>query len=98
MKSPYDLIIKPVLSEKSMDGVPAKHYTFIVAKDANKTEIRQALEEIFGVKVESVNTVTTLGKIKRQGKFEGRRSTIKKAMVILKQDSKGIDFFDNMTQ
>lgn len=97
MKSPYDVIIKPVISEKSIDGVPFKQYTFVVDKSANKTEIRQAVEYIFNVDVESVNTVSRLGKIKRQGRTSGRRPSTKRAIVTLKPDSKGIEFFDSMT-
>ena len=96
MKSAYDIIKKPVLTEKSYDHLPDKTYTFEVAKDANKIEIRQAVEEIFGVKVEKVNTVVTQGKIKRMGRYEGRTKTVKKAYVILKKDSKAIEFFENM--
>ncbi|MGI6116723.1 50S ribosomal protein L23, partial [Luoshenia tenuis] len=94
----YDLIVKPVLSEKSMDAAADKQYTFVVNKNANKTEIRQAVEEIFGVKVESVNTVRTMGKIKRQGRTFGRTPEVKKAIVTLKSDSKGIEFFDSLAQ
>lgn len=99
MKNPHDIIIKPVLTEKSYDYIPAKTYTFVVDKHANKTEIRQAVEAVFpGVKVDSVHTVNRLGKIKRQGRYEGRRASTKKAYVKLKKDSKGIEFFDNMSQ
>lgn len=98
MKDPHDVLIKPVLTEKSYDYLPSKTYTFIVDKRANKTEIRQAVEAVFGVKVDSVHTVNRLGKIKRQGRFEGRRASTKKAYVKLKKDSKGIEFFDSMAQ
>ncbi len=98
MKDPHDVLIKPVLTEKSYDYLPSKTYTFIVDKHANKTEIRQAVEAVFGVKVDSVHTVNRLGKIKRQGRFEGRRASTKKAYVKLKKDSKGIEFFDSMAQ
>ena len=98
MKDPHDILIKPVLTEKSYDYLPSKTYTFIVDKHANKTEIRQAVEAVFGVKVDSVHTVNKLGKIKRQGRFEGRRASTKKAYVKLKKDSKGIEFFDSMAQ
>jgi len=91
-----DIIIKPVLTEKSYDMMPDKRYVFIVAPKATKTQIKTAVESIFGVKVEKVNTVTTQGKLKRMGKYEGRTSTVKKAYVILKKDSKGIEFFENM--
>ena len=99
MKHPHDIIISPVLTEKSYDYIPSKTYTFIVDKNANKTEIRQAVEIVFpGVKVESVHTINRLGKIKRQGRSEGRRASTKKAYVKLKKDSKGIEFFDSMSQ
>lgn len=99
MKDPHDIIIKPVLTEKSYDYIPTKTYTVIVDKNANKTEIRQAMESVFpGIKVESVHTVNRLGKMKRQGRFEGRRPSTKKAYVKLKKDSKGIEFFDGMSQ
>ena len=93
----YDIIIKPVLSEKSYADIPNKKYTFIVAKKANKTEIKQAVEEVFGVKVASVNTVNVDGKFKRQGKTEGYKSDYKKAFVQLKADSKSIEFFDSLS-
>ena len=72
MKSPYDIIIRPVLSEKSYDGMADKKYAFEVAIGANKTEIKKAVEAIFGVKVETVNTLRTEGKMKRQGRTQGR--------------------------
>lgn len=98
MKNPHDILIKPVLTEKSYDYLPSKMYTFIVDKRANKTEIRQAVEVVFGVKVDSVHTVNKMGKIKRQGATQGRRPSTKKAYVKLKKDSKGIEFFDSMAQ
>lgn len=98
MTSPYDIIIKPVLTEKSYDNIPAKRYCFIVDKRASKDEIKLAIEAIFGVKVEKVNTANQLGKMKRQGRFEGRRPSTKKAYVQLKESSKGIDFFDSLSQ
>ena len=96
MKSMHDVLIRPVLSEKSTDGIADKVYTFEVAQNANKTEIRQAVEAIFNVKVEKVNTVRTMGKMKRQGRYEGRTAEVKKAIVTLRADSKGIEFFDSM--
>ena len=98
MKSAYDIIRKPVLTEKSYAELPDKTYTFIVDKDANKVEIRKAVEEVFQVKVDSVRTVNTLGKIKRQGAHQGRRPSTKKAYVTLTKDSKGIEFFDTISQ
>ena len=91
-----DIIIKPVLTEKSYDIMGDKRYVFEVAPKANKSQIKTAVEAIFGVKVEKVNTVTTQGKLKRMGRFEGRTATTKKAYVILKKDSKAIEFFENM--
>ena len=97
MKSAYDVIIRPVLTEKSYADMAEKKYTFQVAITANKTEIKQAIESVFeGVKVESVNTMRTLGKIKRQGRFSGRTPEIKKAIITLKKDSKPIPFFEGM--
>ena len=99
MKSAYDVIIKPVLTEKSYADMSERKYTFEVAIGANKTEIKQAIESIFeGVKVDSVNTMRTLGKIKRQGRFQGRTPEIKKAIVTLKKDSKNIPFFEGMAE
>lgn len=98
MKDPHDIIRRPVLTEKAYDGFADKKYVFEVAPDANRTEVRQAVETIFGVKVEKVNTLRTLGKIKRQGKYSGRTAEIKKAYVTLKKDSKEIEFFDGMAQ
>ena len=91
-----DIIINPVLTEKSYDMMADKRYVFQVAPKATKTQIKTAVEEIFGVKVEKVNTVVTQGKLKRMGKYEGRTSTVKKAYVVLKKDSKAIEFFENM--
>ena len=99
MKSPYDIIKKPVLTEKSYDAMAEKKYTFEVAIGANKTEIKYAIEAVFpGVKVESVNTMRTIGKMKRQGRTQGRTPEVKKAIVKLKKDSKGIEFFDSIAQ
>ncbi len=97
MKNAYDVILRPVITEKSMDGVADRQYTFIVEKSANKTEIRQAIESVFNVQVASVNTIKRLGKIKRQGQHEGRRPSTKKAVITLKEGSKGIEFFDSMS-
>ena len=98
MKTPHDVILKPVLTEKSYDHLAEKVYTFIVDKKANKTEIKQPVEAIFGVKVDSVHTINNLGKMKRQGLPQGRRASTKKAYVKLKKDSKGIEFFDSIAQ
>ncbi|MBQ6980005.1 MAG: 50S ribosomal protein L23 [Clostridia bacterium] len=93
----HDIIIKPLLSEKSYAGIKDKKYSFIVAKDANKTQIKLAVEEIFDVKVEKVNTANVHGKLKRQGKYEGYTPDYKKAIVKLKADSKSIAFFDSLS-
>ena len=93
----HDIIIKPLLSEKSYAGIKDKKYYFIVAKNANKTQIKLAVEEIFGVKVDKVNTANVHGKLKRQGKYEGYTSDYKKAAVLLKKDSKSIEFFDSLS-
>ena len=98
MKNPHDIILRPVLTEKAYDGMADKRYVFEVAVGANKIEIKQAVEAAFGVKVESVNTLRTLGKIKRQGRYSGRTPEIKKAYVTLKKDSKAIEFFEGMAQ
>ena len=99
MKRAYDIIIKPVLTEKSYDNLSSlRRYEFIVDKRATKTEIKLAIEDIFGVQVEKVNIINSLGKMKRQGRFEGRRANTKKAYVMLKESSKGIEFFDSLAQ
>ena len=96
MKTAYDIILKPVITEASIADIQDKKYTFRVASDANKTEIAKAVEEIFGVKVEKVNTIRMDGKAKRQGVTSGRRANWKKAMVKLTADSKTIEFFEGM--
>ena len=99
MSKAYDIIKKPVLTEKSYADMAEKKYTFEVAIGANKTEIKSAIEEIFeGVKVASVNTMRTMGKMKRQGRTQGRTPEVKKAIVALKADSKGIPFFEGMAE
>lgn len=92
----HEIIIKPILTEKSYKGLANKTYTFKVAKDANKVEIKKAVEEIFGVKVEKVNTINVLGKFKRMGVHVGKRADWKKAIVKLTDDSKTIEFFEGM--
>ena len=99
MSKAYDIIKKPVLTEKSYAEMANKKFTFEVAINANKTEIKNAIEEIFeGVKVENVNTMRTLGKMKRQGRTQGRTPEVKKAIVTLKKDSKNIPFFEGMAE
>ena len=101
MKDPHDIIVRPVLTEKAYDGIADKRYIFEVPVTATKTEIKMAVEKVFaddGIKVEKVNTVRTLGKIKRQGLHSGRTPEVKKAYVTLKKDSKPIKFFEGMAQ
>ena len=93
----YDIIKKPILSEKTYAGIQEKKYAFEVAKNSNKVEIKKAIEEIFGVKVKSVNTVNCNGKLKRQGKTQGYTSDYKKAYVTLTADSKAIEFFESLS-
>ena len=96
MKTAQDIIVKPIITERSMSLVALKKYTFKVAKDSNKIEIAKAVEELFGVKVAAVNTMNVKGRYKRQGKYEGYQSDWKKAIVTLTEDSKTIEFFDGM--
>ena len=97
MKAAQDIILAPVITENSMQGIASKKYTFKVATDANKIEIAKAVEEIFGVKVAKVNTIHVEGKKKRLGMQPmGRRRSWKKAMVTLTPDSKSIELFENM--
>lgn len=97
MKSPYDIILSPVVSERSMDLMEENKYVFKVDRKSNKSEIKEAIEQIFdGVKVAKVNTIRMLGKTTRYGRTEGKKSDWKKAIVTLKEDSKTIEFFDNM--
>ncbi|MGM9553750.1 MAG: 50S ribosomal protein L23 [Faecousia sp.] len=97
MKTAYDIIIRPVITEQSMEATEMKKYVFMVAKDANKTEIKKAVSEIFDVKVEKVTTINMDGKVKRQGRYpEGRTASFKKAVVKLTADSKAIEFFEGM--
>ena len=91
-----DIIIRPLLTEKSYADISNKKYVFVVAKSSNKTEIKLAIEKLFNVQVESVNTVNCRGKLKRMGRNEGYTPSYKKAIVQLKADSKGIEFFDSM--
>ena len=92
-----DIIIKPVLIEKGYDGIADKKYTFVVDKKANKTQIKQAVEKLFGVEVDSVNTVSVKGKLKRMGRNAGFTPDTKKAIVQLKASSKTIEFFDSLS-
>jgi len=91
-----DIIIRPIITEASMDRIPAKRYTFEVAKNATKPQIAKAVEELFGVEVESVNTIIMKKKPKRLGVHRGYTKDWKKAIVTLKDDSKPIEFFEGM--
>ena len=93
----YEIIKKPLLTEKSYAEIATKKYVFIVAKNSNKTEIKLAVEKLFGVKVQSVNTINCHGKLRRMGRNEGYTPDYKKAIVQLKADSKSIEFFDSLS-
>ena len=95
-KSAYDIIIKPVITEASNEDMQNRKYTFKVATDANKVEIKNAVEKIFGVKVDKVTTISVKGKEKRMGIHTGFRPDWKKAIVTITEDSKTIEFFDSM--
>lgn len=96
MRDPHDIIIRPIVTEASMNAMADKKYTFIVDKKSNKTEIKNAVELIFGVKVASVNTMNMLGKNKRMGVHMGKRADWKKAIVTLTEESKTIEFFEGI--
>ncbi|MBP1554321.1 MAG: 50S ribosomal protein L23 [Oscillospiraceae bacterium] len=96
MKLAQDIIIKPIITEESMKGAAERKYTFQVAKDANKIEIAKAVEELFGVEVEKVNTISVRGKFRRQGRVGGFTASSKKAVITLTESSKGIEFFEGM--
>ena len=97
-KAAQDIILRPIITENSMDGIADRKYTFEVAKDANKIEIADAVEKLFDVKVKKVNTINVNGKLRRYGRFEGYTASRKKAVVTLTDDSKTIEFFDGMMQ
>ncbi len=97
MKYAQDIILKPVITERSMDLIrEQRKYTFKVAKDANKIEIAKAVEALFNVSVAKVNTMNCKGRQKRVGRNVGYKPNWKKAIVTLKEDSKGIEFFEGM--
>ena len=97
MRTSYDVILRPIISEQSMEHVDIKKYVFEVARDANKLEIKNAVEEIFDVEVIKVTTLNMKGKKKRVGRYPtGRRSAWKKAVVKLSDASKTIEFFEGM--
>lgn len=96
MTNPHDIIIRPIVTEQSMADMAENKYTFVVSKNANKTEIKKAVEAVFGVNVEKVNTLNYDGKVKRMGRSVGRTASFKKAVVKLTADSKEIEFFQGM--
>ena len=96
MKAAQDIILKPIITEKSMDDLQTGKYTFKVAKDANKSEIKKAVEQLFGVEVAKVNTMNCLGRTKRVGRYVGKTSDWKKAIITLTEGSKTIEFFEGM--
>ena len=91
-----DIIIRPIVTEKTMNGIPLKKYTFEVAPTAGKIEIKRAVEELFNVTVEKVNTMHVRGRLRRQGRHQGYTRSWKKAIVKLTEDSKNIEFFEGM--
>jgi len=97
MKAIQDIIIKPLITEKSMDGIQNKRYAFKVLKTATKPEIAEAVEKQFGVQVDSVNTINMKRKPKRMGVHSGYTASWKKAIVTLKSNSKTIEFFDSLS-
>ena len=96
VKTAQDIILKPVITEASMEDLRAGKYTFRVLKTANKTEIKDAVEKIFSVKVAKVNTIHMRGRSRRMGRYEGTTPSWKKAIVTLAEGSKTISFFDGM--
>ena len=97
MKTSYDIIVRPIITEQSMEALDIKKYAFEVAPDATKADVKKAVEEIFGVKVASVNTLNVRGKAKRTGRYpQGYTRAWKKAVVRLTEDSKTIEFFEGM--
>jgi large subunit ribosomal protein L23 len=96
MKSGYDVVIRPIITELSMDEVANRKYTFKVAVNANKTEVKQAIEDIFGVEVAKVNIMNVNGKLKRMGRNVGRTASYKKAIVTLTENSKEIEIFQGL--
>lgn len=93
---PQDIILRPIITEESMLGSAYKKYTFEVAKDAGKIEIAKAVEKLFNVKVEKVNTMNVRGHLRRYGRYQGYLPSWKKAIVTLSEDSDSIEFFDGL--
>ncbi|HHW45938.1 MAG TPA: 50S ribosomal protein L23 [Clostridiales bacterium] len=96
MRAAEDIILAPIITEKSMQGIKDKKYTFKVAKDANKIEIKEAVEKLFKVEVVKVNTINVRGQLRRMGRFEGYTPSWKKAVVTLSEKSKPIEFFEGL--
>ncbi len=96
MKAAQDIVIAPIITEKSMSVIADKKYTFKVATDANKVEIAAAVEKLFGVEVAKVNTMNVRGQKRRMGRYQGTTPAWKKAVVTLTEKSKTIDFFDGL--
>jgi large subunit ribosomal protein L23 len=96
MNNPHNIILNPIVTERSMMQTEEKKYTFKVDKNANKYQIKDAIEEIFDVKVEKVSIMNIQGKLKRMGRNEGRRASWKKAIIKLKPESKEIKLFENL--
>ena len=96
MKSHFDIIKRPIITERTTDMMAEKKYVFEVPLKANKTEIKQAVEKVFGVKVEAVNTIRVAAKPKRYGKYSGYTSEWKKAIVKLSADSKELEFYEGV--
>lgn|SRR5699024_7481201 len=96
MQNLHDIIIKPIITEESMDAMAMGKYTFMVDRRAKKSEIKKAVESIFDVKVKSINTMNVSGKLKRMGVHVGRTASWKKAIITLTDDSEGIEFFEGM--
>jgi large subunit ribosomal protein L23 len=96
MKAAQDIVLRPIITERSMRDMEENKYTFMVDKSANKIEIKKAVEELFGVSVEKVNVVNYMGKMRRMGRNVGRKASWKKAFVKLTEDSKKIEFFEGM--
>jgi large subunit ribosomal protein L23 len=102
MKAPQDIVLKPVITERSIDIMPNGKYTFRVAKDANKVEIAKAVEQLFSVEVIKVNTMNCTGRTRRMGRFEGKKADWKKAIVTINQNpddkktKSSIEFFDGL--
>ncbi|MFV0351527.1 MAG: 50S ribosomal protein L23 [Oscillospiraceae bacterium] len=95
--APQDIVLGPIITENSMQGIPQRKYTFRVAKSATKIDIASAVESLFGVEVNKVNTISVRGQFRRQGAHGGYTASYKKAIVTLSEKSKGIEFFESMT-